>query len=150
MMRRLNRKRGERALSAVVIVAFSVLISCGDKHLESTVETYRGTYHFEHPANVGASKTDSVIFTLTDKHNYHFDHFSDVGSQVVEICSSSGTVQNFGSNVAVFDPETIDYGNCDTLRIPRGLFAADFISHGDTIWLDRVSNDTTYSIRLRP
>lgn len=134
---------------ALAILVFMTLASCSeDEDKEPVVETFRGTYGFKHPATVGASKTDSIILTVTDNRNYRFDNFDDLGDNETEICGSSGVVVHFGSNTSEFKPSSIEYGNCDTLRIPRGTFDADFQTHGDTIWFDRVSGDTTFSIRL--
>ena len=65
--------------------------------------------------------TDIVIFTV-EGIIYKLDHVSGESG----LCSSGGRVLSFGTNMLTLTPTTIDYGNCDTLKIPQGEFKAVF------------------------
>jgi hypothetical protein len=138
------------ALIAVLLTVPVLLGGCEDEEIERSREVLRGTYVVDHPAHVGGEKSDSVTLTVTDNRSYVFEHSPYPPDDQVEICSSSGTVGAWGSNVVTFSPEETYGFNCDQIRIPRGEFRADFRTHGDTVWLDKVVNDSTFRLRLIP
>ena len=138
---------------AVIMASLAILcLACEDEPtpLETTSETFRGTFAVHHPSMVGGDKKDSVSLYLTNNRDYVLSHFSDIPCGVQEICDTSGGVSGFGTSLAIFTPEYTASLNCDTLRIPTGRFNADFRNHGDTIYLDRTSGDSTFSFRLLP
>jgi len=138
-------------LSALIVLIAAAAAGCGgDEEVEPTVEPLLGTYTVSHPAIVGSEKRDSVILVITNGREYTVDHYPAVTGGVTEICSSSGGISGFGTGLAVLTPRRTSGTNCDTVRIPRGEFVADFRNHGDTVYLDQTSNDSTYSFRLLP
>ncbi len=139
-------------ITVVMAVLATMGLGCEDKPttLEPTTETFRGTFAVHHPAMVGSDKKDSISLHLSNNRDYILDHFSDPSGGVQEFCGSSGGVSGFGKSLAIFTPEHILDINCDSLRIPSGQFNADFRNHGDTIYMDRTSGDSTFSFRLLP
>ena len=132
-----------KTMCVMAVVACCVLAGCGDDEDPIPTVAYRGVYRVYRLEVVG-DKTDSVILTIENNRNYSIENFD----ADIAFCNSAGVVEDFGSNFAFFDPMTIDSGNCDVKRLPRGEFHSDFVNHGDTIWLDRLSADSAFSFRL--
>lgn len=137
-------------LLAVTVIAPMLLVGCGDEEIEQTTESLKGTYFVDHPAHVGGEKSDSVRLVVTDNRSYVLYHYPYPSDDKVEFCGSSGTLGSWGGNVVTFSPDQTFGSNCDQLRIPRGKFQADFRTHGDTVWLDKSIEDSTFSFRLLP
>ena len=130
------------------LLTLVVVIGCeeeDDTHTGS--ESFRGTYLVENPSIVGV-KIDSVTLTVERNERYRFVHYPYRPGRDVNFCNSSGAVEEFGTNIATFFPESIDGAECDTIRIPRDMFIADFRNHGDTIHMDRDDDTLVYEIRL--
>ena len=130
------------------LLTLAVLVGCEEEDSSSErSESFRGTYRVYNPAMVG-EKIDSVTLTVENKVRYRFVHYPFQSGSVVDICNSSGTVEEFGTNFADFYPESIEGSGCDSLRIPHGMFITDFRSHRDTIYMDRDDDTLVYEIRL--
>jgi len=139
-----------RFVWALAILPVLLLAACGEEdEVEMTVESFSGTYAVGHASIVG-EKRDSVILIVTNGREYTVDNYPSVTGGNTQICSSAGGISGFGTSRAVFTPRSKFGSNCDTTRVPSGEFVADFRSHGDTVYLDRTSSDSTYSFRLLP
>lgn len=139
-----------RKLPILGLLTLVLLIGC--KEEDSTaerLESFRGTYLVENPSVVGV-KIDSMTMTIENNVRYRFVHYPFRPGREVNFCNSSGAVEEFGTNSAIFFPESIDGAECDSIRIPRDMFIADFRNHGDTIYLDRDDDKLVYEIRLLP
>ena len=117
-----------------------LFLACSDDDVEETVEEYLGTYFViddsVYITNVGMT-TDSVILTIYNNRSYYLMTYKYNQSDPKLFCNSEGNVDGFGSNVVIFTPTGITGSNCDQIRIPDGRFIGDFVSHGDTIILNR-------------
>ncbi|MDH3891162.1 MAG: hypothetical protein OEV49_08765 [candidate division Zixibacteria bacterium] len=137
-----------RTLSILILIFLTVLVGCVEKDDSSEKsESFRGTYRVYNPAVVG-EKIDSVTLTIESEVRYRFAHTPFRPGVVVDICNSSGMVEEFGTNFATFFPESVEVGGCDSIRIPRDVFTTDFQNHGDTIYMDRDDDSLVYEIRL--
>lgn len=100
-------------------------------------EEYRGTYLVRNLGEViDLAKQDSVTFKI--RAGAYFDlHFYELNgpNDDVHFCDATGNLLDFGTGKVGFDPTHVFSNNCDTLRIPRGDFAADFKNHGDTVYI---------------
>ncbi len=129
-----------------------MLLLAGSCHNNGTgsqpvTENFRGTYSVKQTSVVGEKK-DSLLLAVTDNAKFSFHFYPTSSNDVTEYCDCEGSVYDWGSNRITFNPTQIFGGNCDSKRVPSGLFNADFVSHGDTIIFSRSSNDTTFVIRL--
>ena len=104
-----------------------------------------------------AAKIDSLIFTTQRNTTYRMMFYkSSPVDPLVNFCYCEGTLIDFGTAKVSFAPTTIIRENCDTLRIPRGLFEADFRTHGDTVYIEKhvtggsssSSYDSLYQLKL--
>ena len=139
-----------RSVRVLAILPLLFFLACSEEdEVETTVESFTGTYAVGHASIVG-QKRDSVILIITNGREYTVDNYPSVTGGNTEICSSAGGLSGFGTSRAVFTPRSKFGSNCDTTRVPSGEFVADFRSHGDTVFLDRTSSDSTYSFRLLP
>ena len=121
--------------------ALMLVIGCEDSHEPPAVETFSGELEVEYlqPGDPDVETSiDTVIFTVEGKQ-YRLDHaISNSG-----LCSSGGTVGNFGSNLITLTPVfTIPMSSCDSIRIPQGEIKASF--SGDSLLLgpDTIEFDT--------
>ena len=136
-----------RAISILTLLLLAV-VGCEEEEDDPITEQFVGTYRVYDPAIVG-EKLDSVSLTVEENTHYQFVHYRVRPGAVIDFCSNSGTVNGFGTNIAVFHPQTIDVGGCDSIRVPRDTFVADFVNHGDTIYFDRDEDTLVYELRLR-
>jgi|GEM_PF-1798046 len=140
-----------RALSvfstAIMAVTAFLMIGCSSSQNSSqpVVEEYKGTYMVRDTTEViSKAKIDSVTFTIRDYKVYSFNFYDAVN---VDFCDCEGSALNFGTNKITFDPTVITSSNCDSLRIPRGVFDADFVTHGDTVYMEKrgtIPNDLAH------
>jgi hypothetical protein len=102
-------------------------------------EEFMGVYTARDRSDViDLAKVDSVIFAIQRNTTYDLIFFKSTPvDKLVDFCNCGGTLLDFGTGKASFDPTFIVRVNCDTLRIPRGEFGADFRNHGDTLYLER-------------
>jgi len=149
-MKRMFSRRAKGALLWwLMILLLLVAAGCSDdESVSSKTETYSGTYSVQYPATM-YEKTDSVVLRITGA-SYEVDHYRVQPNAEQYFCSSEGAVTGFGTNATTFSPTAWSGSNCDTLRLPSGLYEADWRTHGDTVWLDRNSNDTLFQFRLLP
>ena len=133
-------------LIAAALLIISINCNKTEPIAQDVVETFRGSYFAaDDSLNIGQQKTDSLQISITNNRFYtilFFDPFA------VEFCDHNGEVAGFGTNEITFTPGTILGSNCDQLRIPRGVFAADFVTHGDTIYIDRSDGIKLYRLKL--
>jgi len=126
--------------------------SCKKKVVNSSPEgeLFVGTYSYRIAGIVGAEKSDSLRFEITGNSNYFATFYPDSPAvdPSVKFCGHSGKVTNFGTNTATFVPSLFGAGNCDTLRVARGVFSAVFGS-GGTLTMTRIGGDTTFQFKLR-
>ncbi|UCG61293.1 MAG: hypothetical protein JSV52_13375 [Candidatus Zixiibacteriota bacterium] len=79
--------------------------------------------------------TDGVLYSL------RFNQLDPTDR--VDFCDCSGNLSENTSSVMGFEPTTIVYAACDTLRIPRGDFTPDYVGHSpDTVYFEK-SDDTS-------
>ena len=138
-----------RKVLILILLTLAIFIGCGkdEEQEDSKTEQLVGTYRVYNPDIVG-EKIDSVTLTIENNIRYRFVHYPFRQGWAVNICNSSGIVEEFGSNFATFFPDSIDGFDCDTIHVPRDLFTADFRYHGDTIHMDRDDGTLLYEIRL--
>ncbi|MCK4461898.1 MAG: hypothetical protein KAW46_08825 [candidate division Zixibacteria bacterium] len=137
-----------RKLSTFALILALLPVGCEKDEDEPITEQFVGTYRVYDPDFVG-EKLDSVNLIVDENTRYQLIHYPERSGRMANFCSSSGIVDGFGTNIAVFRPQTIDLGNCDSMRVPRDTFIADFRNHGDTIWMDRDEDTLVYELRLR-
>ncbi len=122
----------------VVLLSSFLLIGCPDNqsNLGPSNEDFVGTYMIRDSLLVEElAKIDSIRFSVVRNTTYSLQFFQADSLDIVDFCDHSGTILDFGTGKASFDPTSISYNNCDTLNVPRGTFVADFINHGDTVWI---------------
>ncbi|KAA3632027.1 MAG: hypothetical protein DWP97_11875 [Calditrichaeota bacterium] len=69
---------------------------------------------------------DSITFRVIRNTTYEMSIFYHIRG-LNEMCSNSGTILDFGTGKASFDPTNVAGNNCQN-RAPFGTFAADFIN----------------------
>ncbi len=108
-------------------------------------EEFVGTYMARDLKEVAhLAVTDSIYFSVNRGTTYSIDFLNAENAQGEQsFCDHSGTIFDFGTGKASFVPTVVSYNNCDSSSIPRGTFAADFINHGDTIWLYKQVTDSS-------
>ena len=126
-----------------------VLSSCGDDKtpVAPDVDVYRGTYLVRDVTLViDAQKKDSVLFTLSGGNAYEM-FFWDIGDK--EFCDCEGRVYGLSTPSVTFEPTDTMVANCDAVRIPSGVFAADYATHGDTVYFEKRIGDSLFQLILR-
>ena len=137
-----------RTLPILLLLLLAVLIvGCEKDEDDPITEQFVGTYRVYDPAIVG-EKLDSVNLIVDENTRYQFVHYRVRPGSEIDFCHSSGIVDGFGTNLAVFHPQTIELGDCDSIRVPRDTFVADFVNHGDTVHFDRDDGSLVYELRL--
>ena len=143
-----------RNVIAVILVAMILTAACEDEPDSIPPEVFHGTYFVDINPDIigeGTEKTDSLTFTVDDGRLYSMFFYSVTGdTSQPNFCDCSGTLEGYPTNFVIFNPTNINASNCDHQRIPIGIFNADFINHGDTIWFDKEIGDTIYQLRLKP
>lgn len=137
-----------RYLEITVAFILIILVGCNNREQASqtVIEEFQGIYIARDTTIViDSQKKDSVILSIKNSRAYSL-LFYDMG--IVDFCNSEGTVGDFGSNNIIFIPTKINVNNCDSLRLPRGEFNADFITHGDTIYFEKRISDSLYRFIL--
>ena len=130
-------------------------IGCNNEgNLGPANEEFVGVYLMRDTQIAMSEKIDSVIFTVFRNTTFSMIFYEGEGSgKDVDFCNCQGNIIDFGTAKASFDPTSISYGNCDTLRIPRGLFSADFINYDSVIVIEKREpysdvDDTLYQLIL--
>lgn len=139
------------ALVVFVGVLLLGLAACEEDDPGTSQERFHGTYMVRDLTLViQARQIDSVRLTVTNNRFYSL-FFYDAEGLDVDFCDCEGGISDFGTNRVFFNPTNINYieGHCDTLRIPRGEFAADFVTHGDTVYFEQRSGDSLFQFLLR-
>lgn len=138
-----------RTLPTLLLLTLTLLfVGCEKDEDEPITEQFVGTYRVYDPDVVG-EKLDSVSLTVEENTRYELIHYPVRPGRTVDFCNSSGIIDAFGTNLAVFHPQTIDFGGCDSIRVPRDTFVADFVNHGGTIHFDRDDGTLAYELRVR-
>jgi len=136
-----------RTLRILLPLLLAVIVGCEEEKDEPIQEQFVGTYRVYDPAVVG-EKLDSVNLIVAETTRYQFVHYQERPGALIEICNSSGLVDGFGTNFAVFYPRQIDVAGCDSIRVPRDTFVSDWRNHGDTVYMDRDEDTLVYELRL--
>ena len=131
-----------------VLASCCLLCGCNKKpDLSPENEDFYGTYLVRDLTVVqSAGSLDSVYFQIFKNTTYDMTFYENVNSaDVIDFCDHGGTILDFGTGKVSFDPTLISRNpSCDTLNIPRGTFTADFVNHGDTIWISkRITNNSS-------
>ena len=113
----------------VVVAIMTALNGCSNRDDQSNVnETLYGRYLVREMTNViGPEKNDSVM-VVVEGSSYRISHFD---SPVV--CPSYGSIEGFGGSAVTLTPIAFEGSQCDSLRIPHGVFSAEY--PGDSIIL---------------
>lgn len=151
-------------LVCLLLLISTVFMSCSEEDdLGLPDEEFRGTYFVKAvDATIHEAKIDSVIFQTKRNITYSMLFYkSTPADQLVDFCFCEGTLLDFGTAKVSFDPTLIIRENCDTLRIPKGVFSADFRTHGDTVYIEKqalevytdingntISRDMIYRLKL--
>ncbi len=145
-MKRICQNLNRLLLYITVLYLSFCLSSCtgNEGNLGADNEEFIGTYTARDLSEViELASVDSVSFTVRRGTTYSLRFFEGANSQdAIDFCNHDGTILDFGTAKASFDPTSISYQNCDTAAIPRGTFVADFINHGDTVFISKQSTDT--------
>ena len=139
-----NRKR-IIFVTAVLLISF-ILGGCpnNSSDLGPANEEFFGTFTVRDLKEVEQlAESDSIFFSVIRGTTYSIDYLNAANAQGDQsFCNHSGTIFDFGTAKASFVPTSLNYSNCDSASIPRGTFVADFINHGDTIWIYKQVTDT--------
>ncbi len=134
----------------VVLSVMLVLGGCGKESGVDTphILTYVGTYMWRNPTVViTAAKIDSVEFKITDGVLYTLRFHQLDPTDMVDFCDCDGRIDQNTSSVMSFDPTVVIYSGCDSLRIPRGDFVPDYVSHRpDTVYFEQRDDTTLYRL----
>ena len=136
-----------RTLPLFLMLLLAVIVGCEEDEDEPITEKFVGTYRVYDPAIVG-EKLDSVNLIVDENTRYQFVHYRVHPGAEIDFCHSSGIVDGFGTNLAVFHPQSIDAVGCDSIRVPRDTFVADWQTHGDTVYFDRDEDTLVYELRM--
>lgn len=132
-------------VTAVLLISF-ILGGCPNNStdLGPADEEFVGTYMARDLKEVQQlAEFDSIFFSVIRGTTYSIDFLHAVNAQGDQgFCNHSGTILDFGTAKASFAPTSFSYSNCDSISIPRGTFVADFVNHGDTIWIYKQVTDT--------
>ena len=127
-----------RAILICALIIF-ILVGCNNEaDLGPQNEEFFGTYMARDLKLVeDAAFKDSVIFTVIRNTTYSMLFYDVSPGGDIEFCSCEGTILDFGTAKASFDPTNITYtGQCSN-RLPRGLFSADFINVPGEIHIEK-------------
>ena len=120
-----------------------------DGDISNNIKSYRGFYFAaDDSSNIMMQKTDSVLLTITNGEIYSMNFFESNASSDVEFCDHTGLMSGFWTNSIIFIPNSIDLINCDSIRIPRGEFRGDYVTHGDTIYIEKTIDALLYRLKL--
>ncbi len=121
-----------------------ILVSCSEEDdLGPPDEEFIGTYMVRDLSVViDDAKIDSIVFSTQRNTTYRMMFYESSSADTVgSFCYCEGSMIDFGTAKVTFAPTLIIRENCDTLRIPRGLFEADFRTHGDTVYITKIIRD---------
>ncbi len=147
----MSRNKCTTLVLSVVLLCSFLLIGCPDNqsNLGPENEEFVGTYMIRDSLIVESlAKIDSMRFSIVRNTTYSMQFFQADSLDEVDFCDHSGTILDFGTAKAAFDPTSVSYNNCDTLNVPRGTFVADFINHGDTVWIYKNVSGTSLTDEL--
>ena len=145
-------KSAFRLILCALLLFLTAISGCNstDSDDDPESEVFQGIYIVRDLTIVeDARLVDSVLMTVTNNRNYAL-FFWDADGLFVDFCNCEGSIFDFGTNLAVFNPRFVQAGNCDTVRIPRGEFVADFVTHGDTVYFEQRSIDSLFQLQLLP
>ncbi|UCE23709.1 MAG: hypothetical protein JSU74_10465 [Candidatus Zixiibacteriota bacterium] len=136
-----------KKLSLVVTLAGLIFGCGGDKGTDSPfIENFTGTYVVRDVTVAMQMKRDSVTFTITDGLTYsmRFRKVSDIDD--LDFCGCDGRLERYTGNLFTFVPLVNIGSNCDTLRIPRGDFNADYQTHSPEIYIEKTIGDSLFQM----
>lgn len=129
----------------IIFFVFCFLAGCGDDSEEDVYEVYFGQLTTKRII-LFETRTDSVIFTI-DGGYYDLEHITNN----TNLCSSKGSVSEFGTSEMRLTPTVIYFSNCDSMRVPHDVFKT--VYKGDSLILtrdaDSLTLDITYEFRLK-
>lgn len=139
----------------LTLVALTILLgACSKDDPISTpyVENYVGTYMYRDTTVVfSAAKIDSVEFRITDGVLYSLRFHELDATDPVDFCDCDGRFSVNTSSTMTFEPTTVIYQGCDSLRIPRGEFTPDYITHRpDTVYFEKRVDAFLYRLVVVP
>lgn len=115
----------------VLILLGLALIGCEDDPPSPEIEVYSGELAIikikESPPWT-YPYTDTVTLTI-EGGTYRLLHIRNASG----LCNSEGKAIGFGTNRLRLTPTSVDYNNCDSLKVPQGEFKSIF--EGDSLYL---------------
>lgn len=136
-----------------IITAGLILAAVGCKKdppaYEPYVESFVGLYTVRDRTQVILmAKIDSTHLTITDGVAYAMSFYAKDEVDDLDFCACEGELDTYTSNLVDFRPLAFFQSNCDTLRVPRGDFTADYVTHDDTIYFERSVGDSIYLLTV--
>ncbi len=136
-----------KKLAFSLTLAVLVLGCGGDNSTDSPfIETFTGTYTVRDVTVAMQMKKDSVTFTITDGLTYSMRFRQLSGIDDLDFCGCDGRLDRYTGNLFTFVPLTNIGSNCDTLRIPRGDFNADYQTHSPEIYIEKTIGDSLFQM----
>lgn len=126
----------------VASVALVVILSC-QKEVEPTkVEVWNGSLKIYTGIGTYLDSTIDTVSLTIDNGFYELRHSVNDS----RLCNTNGRITNFGKPETRLTPSSIIWtGNCDSLRVPSGLFRAVFSGNNLTLTKDTSSENPTWS-----
>ncbi|UCD64507.1 MAG: hypothetical protein JSW34_03475 [Candidatus Zixiibacteriota bacterium] len=134
---------------ASLVTALLLAAACRDDPAVDTpfVENYVGTYMVRNVTDVILmAKMDSTNLVITDGLTYAMSFWEKDELDEIDFCSCEGELDTYTSHTMEFDPHLFLDSNCDTLRVPRGEFDADYVNHGDTVYFEKRNGDSLFQL----
>lgn len=136
-----------RILSLALVLAI-LSYGCGDDNATDSplIENFTGTYMVRDVTVAMQMKKDSVNFTITDGLTYsmRFRELSAIDD--LDFCGCDGRLERYTGNLFSFQPLVSIGSNCDTLRVPRGDFSADYQTHSPEIYIEQTIGDSLFQM----
>ena len=130
------------------------LVGCGEDDPVSAPheDNYIGTYMWRDTTVViSAAKIDSVQFRVIDGYLYTLRFYAVDGTDQVDFCDCDGRLAVNTSSLMTFEPTVVIYQGCDSLRVPRGEFIPDYVTHRpDTVYFEKRVDSFLYRLIVVP
>ena len=119
------------------VLTTTVVFGCNNEQdLGPENEEFVGTYLVRDLTIADSELKDSIIFNVKRNTTYSMFIYHHI-SGTREMCSNSGTILDFGTGKASFDPTSVDTNGTCQNRAPFGTFQADFINHPGEIHITK-------------
>lgn len=116
---------------------------------EPYIESFVGRYLVRSTSQVILmAKIDSTNLTITDGVAFAMNFWPMDEVDELDFCACEGELPVYTSQIVDFSPLLFHQANCDTMRVPRGEFTADYVTHGDTIYFERRVGDSLYQLTV--